>query len=222
MQPVLSALGRRVREARPAAELDRERVGTRAGRMHVRAARPPRSRGQRRSVPHRDPADLPPHGLFRDLHVPAGAQGILLERLASAPVAGRYHQRAQPVHAGDAADSFRRSAKHYLGGLLHHAAPATAFARRPSTAIAATAPNSLAPDRATWCYDHRGVMIRVLGAPGDPATRIENRMGEPAANPYLYIASQIVAGLDGIDNARDPGPPDDEPYSPIGRCCRRA
>ena len=56
-------------------------------------------------------------------------------------------------------------------------------------------------------------MIRVLGAPGDPATRLENRIGEPAANPYLYIASQIVAGLDGIENKLDPGPPDDEPYA---------
>jgi glutamine synthetase len=74
-------------------------------------------------------------------------------------------------------------------------------------------PNSLAPDRATWCYDHRGVMLRVLGAPGDPATRIENRIGEPSANPYLYIASQIVAGLDGIGNALDPGPQDEDPYS---------
>ena len=50
------------------------------------------------------------------------------------------------------------------------------------------------------------------GGTDDPGTRLENRIGEPAANPYLYIASQIVAGLDGIDNGRDPGPPDDEPY----------
>jgi glutamine synthetase len=56
-------------------------------------------------------------------------------------------------------------------------------------------------------------MLRVLGSVGDPAARIENRMGEPAANPYLYIASQIAAGLDGIDRTLDPGPPSDEPYT---------
>ena len=56
-------------------------------------------------------------------------------------------------------------------------------------------------------------MLRVLGAPGDPSTRIENRIGEPAANPYLYILSQIVAGLDGIENGLDPGPQDTEPYT---------
>ena len=55
-------------------------------------------------------------------------------------------------------------------------------------------------------------MIRVLGGPKDPATRFENRVGEPAANPYLYMASQILSGLDGADRAIDPGPSADTPY----------
>jgi glutamine synthetase len=55
-------------------------------------------------------------------------------------------------------------------------------------------------------------MIRALGGPNDPATRLENRVGEPAANPYLYIASQVLAGLDGVDRALDPGPSADTPY----------
>ncbi|MGC1777354.1 MAG: glutamine synthetase, partial [Xanthobacteraceae bacterium] len=56
------------------------------------------------------------------------------------------------------------------------------------------------------------VMVRVLGDPGDPATHLENRVGEPAANPYLYIASQIYAGLDGMARQSDPGPSADTPY----------
>src|SRR5580700_10366023 len=48
---------------------------------------------------------------------------------------------------------------------------------------------TLAPDRAIWARDNRGVMVRVLGQPGDPSTHLENRIGEPAANPYLYMAS---------------------------------
>jgi glutamine synthetase len=55
-------------------------------------------------------------------------------------------------------------------------------------------------------------MVRVLGRPGDPATRIENRAGEPGANPYLAMAAQIASGLDGIDRGLDPGPPADAPY----------
>jgi glutamine synthetase len=52
----------------------------------------------------------------------------------------------------------------------------------------------------------------VLGRPGDSATHLENRVGEPAANPYLYMASQIFAGLDGIDRKLEPGPSADAPY----------
>ena len=47
----------------------------------------------------------------------------------------------------------------------------------------------------------------------DSATRIENRVGEPAANPYLYIAAQIHAGLDGLARAELPPPGTDSPYA---------
>jgi glutamine synthetase len=101
----------------------------------------------------------------------------------------------------------------FLAGLLHHAVPATVFATPTVNGYRRLRPNSLAPDRATWAYDHRGAMIRVLGGPGDPATRLENRVGEPAANPYLFALSQIVTGLAGIEEKLEPPPPDDEPYA---------
>ena len=72
--------------------------------------------------------------------------------------------------------------------------------------------HSLAPDRAIWGHDNRGVMVRVLGGAGDVATRLENRIGEPAANPYLYMASQVLAGLDGMERHLNPGPSADAPY----------
>ena len=100
----------------------------------------------------------------------------------------------------------------FLGGLLKHAVASTAFATPTVNGYRRFKPNSLAPDRAGWGYDHRGAMIRVLGAPGDPATRLENRGGEPAANPYLYMLSQVVSGLDGVEHRLDPGPQDFEPY----------
>ena len=115
-----------------------------------------------------------------------------------------------PERAGDILSPLGRN---FLAGLLEHAVPATVFATPTVNGYRRFKPNSLAPDRATWGPDNRGTMIRVLGAPGDPATRLENRVGEPAANPYLYVASQIAAGLDGIAAARDPGAPDDEPYA---------
>src|SRR3984885_7679838 len=101
----------------------------------------------------------------------------------------------------------------YLAGLLQYAAPATVFATPTVNGYRRFRPNSLAPDRATWAFDHRGAMIRVLGGVNDPATRLENRIGEPAANPYLYILSQIVAGLAGIESKSPLPPPSDEPYA---------
>ncbi|MFD0855767.1 hypothetical protein ACFQ07_26230, partial [Actinomadura adrarensis] len=73
--------------------------------------------------------------------------------------------------------------------------------------------NSLAPDRVNWGRDQRGAMIRVSGADGDPNTHLENRVGESAANPYLYTASQILSGLDGVRLGQEPPAPTDEPYS---------
>ena len=100
----------------------------------------------------------------------------------------------------------------FLAGLLAHARGAAALSTPTLNGYKRYRPFSLAPDRVSWGRDNRGVMLRVLGGPGDPGTRIENRIGEPAANPYLYFASQIYAGLDGLARKLDPGPPSDTPY----------
>jgi glutamine synthetase len=100
----------------------------------------------------------------------------------------------------------------YLAGLLAHAPGAAAFSTPTINGYKRYRPYSNAPDRALWARDNRGVMVRVLGGPGDSATRLENRVGEPAANPYLYMASQIFSGLDGIERGLDPGPSADTPY----------
>jgi len=115
-----------------------------------------------------------------------------------------------PEKNGEPLSALGRS---FLAGLLANARAATVFATPTVNGYRRFRPNSLAPDRAGWGYDHRGAMVRVLGGAGDPATRLENRLGEPAANPYLFIASQIVAGLDGVERGLDPGARDDEPYS---------
>jgi glutamine synthetase len=115
-----------------------------------------------------------------------------------------------PERAGDMLSPIGRS---YVAGLLTYAVPGTVFATPTVNGYRRFRPNSLAPDRVTWAYDHRGAMIRVLGGVDDPATRLENRAGEPAANPHLYILSQIVAGLAGIEAAMQPTPPTDEPYA---------
>jgi glutamine synthetase len=100
----------------------------------------------------------------------------------------------------------------FLAGLLDHARAAAVFTTPTINGYKRFRGYSLAPDRAVWGEDNRGVMVRVLGGPGDPATRLENRVGEPAANPYLYMASQILSGLDGADRGLEPPPSADTPY----------
>jgi glutamine synthetase len=104
-------------------------------------------------------------------------------------------------------------ARAWLGGLLRHAPAAAAFSTPTINGYKRYRPNSMAPDHIVWAYDNRAAMVRVIGLAGDPATHFENRVGEPAANPYLYMASQIASGLDGIVRAADPGPSADTPYS---------
>jgi len=117
--------------------------------------------------------------------------------------------------AFDHRDVLSTVGKYYLGGLLSHARAAAVFTTPTINGYKRYRPYSLAPDRAIWARDNRGVMVRVLGQPGDPATHLENRAGEPAANPYLYLASQIYSGLDGIARRLDPGPSADTPYEAV-------
>jgi glutamine synthetase len=101
----------------------------------------------------------------------------------------------------------------FLAGLLAHARAAAAFATPTLNGYKRYhGINSMAPIQAIWARDNRGAMVRVMGAPGDPATHLENRVGEPLANPYLYLASQIHAGLDGMTRKLAPGPSADAPY----------
>jgi glutamine synthetase len=101
----------------------------------------------------------------------------------------------------------------FLAGLLANARAATPFATPTLNGYKRYhGVNTMAPIQAIWAQDNRGVMVRVMGEAGDPATHLENRVGEPLANPYLYMASQIYAGLDGIARRLDPGPSADAPY----------
>ena len=102
--------------------------------------------------------------------------------------------------------------KHWLAGLLAHAKGAAALSTPTLNGYKRYRPYSLAPDRVVWGKENRGALLRVVSRSGDPGTRIENRAGEPAANPYLYFASQIYSGLDGLQRRLVPPPSADTPY----------
>jgi glutamine synthetase len=141
-----------------------------------------------------------------------------------------WHLHQSLRHKGDGGNAFTPTQAgaelsplglHYLAGLKEHACGAAVLASPTINGYRRYRPFSLAPDRAIWARDNRGAMLRVLGGVGQTATRIENRVGEPAANPYLYLASQLFSGLDGMERRLDPGPSADAPYdTPAARLPR--
>jgi glutamine synthetase len=133
-----------------------------------------------------------------------------------------WHLHQSLFHSADGRNAFAEAGAlmsstglHFLGGLLGHARASVAFSNPTVNGYKRLNANPLAPKRVVWSCDNKGAMCRLVGGMGDPATRIENRSGEPAANPYLYMGSQILAGLDGMANNVEPGSPLADPYAQV-------
>lgn len=88
-------------------------------------------------------------------------------------------------------------AKHMIAGVLEHAPAMVALCNPTLNAYKRLGPDTMAPYRANWGYDNRTTFIRIPPEVG-PGSRIEVRIGDGAANPYLVIAVVLAAALDGI------------------------
>ncbi|NHI12102.1 putative glutamine synthetase [Streptomyces sp. KO7888] len=64
------------------------------------------------------------------------------------------------------------------------------------------AEHTLAPTRPGWSEEDRSAMVRVVGH--GVGAHLENRIGEPCANPYLAVAAQLFAGLEGLTARPEP------------------
>ncbi|MDB5870724.1 MAG: L-glutamine synthetase [Ramlibacter sp.] len=113
----------------------------------------------------------------------------------------------------DARHTLSETGAQFLAGLLEHARAMAVFCTPTVNGFGRFRPNALAPQSVLWGRDNRGAMLRVIGECGDAATRVENRIGEPTANPYLYLGSQIHAGLDGIQRRLTAPAATDAPYA---------
>ncbi|MFQ5718334.1 MAG: type I glutamate--ammonia ligase [Acidobacteriota bacterium] len=99
-----------------------------------------------------------------------------------------------------------KTALHYIGGLLRHARAMVAVTNPTVNSYKRLVPGYEAPTMVAWSEKNRSPMIRVPDRRGD-ATRCELRMPDPSCNPYLALAVMLTAGLDGMANKADPGPP---------------
>ncbi len=92
--------------------------------------------------------------------------------------------------------------RHYLAGLLAHAGEITWFLAPYVNSYKRFTEATFAPTKAVWSQDNRTAGYRICASDG-PAVRIECRVGGSDLNPYLAIATQIAAGLAGIEGRYD-------------------
>jgi len=93
-------------------------------------------------------------------------------------------------------------ALHYIGGLLKHARACTAITNPLVNSYKRLVPGFEAPVNVAWSMHNRSPMLRIPSRRG-LGTRVEHRVPDPSANPYLALAVMLAAGLDGIETQAD-------------------
>ena len=106
----------------------------------------------------------------------------------------------------DGALGLSRTAYQFIGGVMAHAEALCALTNptvnsyKRLNAPVTTSGATWAPNTISYGGNNRTHMIRI-----PDAGRFEFRLADGAANPYLLQAGLLVAGMDGIAHARDPG-----------------
>ena len=98
------------------------------------------------------------------------------------------------------------TALQYVAGLLKHACGFCAVTNPLVNSYKRLVPGYEAPTNVAWSMRNRSPLVRIPDRRGI-GTRCELRMPDPSANPYLALAVQLAAGLDGIEHKLVPPDP---------------
>lgn len=102
-------------------------------------------------------------------------------------------------------------ARWYIGGLLHHAPSLLAFTNPSVNSYHRLVPGFEAPVNLVYSARNRSACIRIPVTGTSPkAKRVEFRVPDPSANPYLAFSAMLMAGIDGIKNRIEPPAPIDK------------
>lgn len=93
----------------------------------------------------------------------------------------------------------------YIAGILKHAKAFVAVTNPLINSFKRLVPGYEAPVNIAWSERNRSPLVRVPAKRG-ASTRIEVRVPDPSANPYLALAVMLAAGLDGIEKKMTPPP----------------
>jgi glutamine synthetase len=100
------------------------------------------------------------------------------------------------------ADGLSAVLRQFIAGVLAHAPAAMALLAPTVNAYRRITPEALVPTRCCWGHDHRMALVRAPKERGE-STRLEVRLGDGTANPYLAYTVVLAAGLDGIHRQRE-------------------
>jgi glutamine synthetase len=103
------------------------------------------------------------------------------------------------------ADGLSEIGHHAIGGVLAHAPALAALSNPTINSYKRFGPDTLAPWLIDWGLDNRSAMVRIPPERGRSA-RMECRLGDASANPYLAVAGLLAAAYLGVRDKIDPGP----------------
>ncbi|MFF4587608.1 glutamine synthetase family protein [Streptomyces sp. NPDC001388] len=122
------------------------------------------------------------------------------------------HLSCEDTEGGNAFDDpsgahgLSATARHAVAGILAHAPALAALANPTVNSYKRFGPDTLAPWLIDWGLDNRSAMLRIPPERGSGA-RLELRLGDASANPYLLIAGTLAAALLGVRAGEEPPAP---------------
>ena len=99
-------------------------------------------------------------------------------------------------------DTFR----HFIGGMQRYLPEMMLVFAPTVNSWRRFAEGTFAPPAFTWGIENRTTAFRVVGE-GEQSRRVENRLPGSDANPYLFTAATLAAGLSGIEEKLEPTAP---------------
>lgn len=115
------------------------------------------------------------------------------------------------LFAGNDYSGLSDIAMYALGGLLKHAPALCAITNPTTNSYKRLVPGFEAPVNLAYSQRNRSAAIRIpVYSSRGHSKRLEYRIPDGAANPYLAFSAMLMAMLDGIRNKTHPGPPLDK------------
>jgi glutamine synthetase len=144
-----------------------------------------------------------------DLHAEAGHGRQRLRHALPHVAVERRARRCSTTRS--ATPGLSDTARHYIGGLLHHAPSLLAFTNPTINSYHRLVPGFEAPVNLVYSQRNRSACIRIPITGQQPQGQaLEFRCPDPSSNPYLAFSAMLMAGLDGIRNKIEPPTPVDK------------